>query len=285
MIATYHNHTHHSDGSATLSEMVSFAEILGIDELGISDHFCLLPTGETSRISIPLHGLSAYVQEILSFQKEVRPAVRIGIEIDWFERQGDVIRNAVEALPFDYRIGAVHYVEQNEIDKHSAYWQSRTQHERDDVYRMYWDSVREMAETGLFDIAAHLDLPKKFGYYPRADMTRHILDTLKAIARNHLVVELNTAGFGKPCQDGYPSPVILKMCRKLDIPVTLSADAHAPRHLLFEFDKGIDRLKAAGYTEIARFKHRHVRFEPLTSVEMDLEKLGKPPLDGEIEWR
>ena len=42
MIATYHNHSNHSDGKTTITEMVSFARELGIDELGISDHFCLV---------------------------------------------------------------------------------------------------------------------------------------------------------------------------------------------------------------------------------------------------
>lgn len=273
MIATYHNHSNHSDGKTPIADMVSFARELGIDELGISDHFCILPTGETSRISIPLNGLNDYVREIVSFQSEASPALRIGIEIDWFERQGDVIRNAVGALPFDYRIGGVHYVQQEEIDKDSIYWQSRTRHEQDKVHRMYWNAIREMAESGLFDIAAHLDLPKKFGYYPQSDLSRQIREALASIAHNQLVVELNTAGFRKPCRDGYPSAEILKMCRRFDIPVTLSADAHTPRHILYEFGRGIDRLNAAGYTEIARFKHREICFEPLKSVRMDLDRM------------
>ncbi len=271
MIASYHNHSHHSDGSSSIAEMVSHARRIGIDELGISDHFCLLPSGETSRISLPLHGLKDYIQRIDSCRNKNRPALRIGIEIDWFEQQGDVIRDAVDPLPFDYRIGGVHYVQQEEIDKHLKYWQSRTQHERDKVYRIYWRSVREMAESGLFDMVAHLDLPKKFGYHPQADMSPYIRDALMSIARNRLVVELNTAGFGKPCRDGYPSVDILRMCRRRDIPVTLSADAHNPRNLLFEFEKGMERLKSAGYTEIARFNNRQIYFGSLERVRMDLE--------------
>ena len=241
----------------------------------------MLPTGETSRISIPRHGLKDYTQEIISCRKKNRPALRIGIEIDWFERHGDVIREAVDALPLDYRIGGVHYVHQEEIDKSPTYWQSRTQHERDKVYRIYWGSVREMADSGLFDTVAHLDLPKKFGYHPQADMSQYIRDALISILRNHLVVEFNTAGFSKVCRDGYPSVDILRMCRRRNIPVTLSADAHIPRHILFEFDKGIDRLEAAGYTDIARFRGREVYFEPLKTVKKELKGFRENPATRE----
>jgi histidinol-phosphatase (PHP family) len=267
MHATYHNHSDRSDGHSSISEIVSFAQTQDIDELGFSDHLCILPSGETSRISIPLDGLNEYVQEIGSFKHLKRPAIRLGIEVDWFQGQGDVIRNAMESVPFDYRIGGVHYVQENEIDKNSRYWKSKTQHERDHIYLLYWDLVRDMSESGLFDIVAHLDLPKKLGFYPQVDMTRPIREVLTSISRNNLVVEYNTAGFGKPCADGYPSMEILKMCRKMDIPATLSADAHVPQHLLFAFDKGIQRLMAAGYTEIARFKHRKISFEPLTGAQ------------------
>ena len=285
MIATYHNHSNRSDGRTAIAEIVSFAQRLGIDELGISDHFCMLPTGETSGISLPLHGLTDYVREVVSCQKEGPPAVRVGIEIDWFERQGDAIRKAVEALPFDYRIGGVHYVQQEEIDKNAAYWRSKTQHERDAVYRIYWRSIREMAESGLFDIAAHLDLPKKFGYHAQADMSHPIRDALAAIARHRLVVELNTSGFRKACADAYPSLDILRMCRRRDIPVTLSADAHRPRHILHAFGRGIHGLEAAGYSEIACFKRRQACFEPLKNVRKDLQRLRHVLVDGKLERR
>ena len=140
-------------------------------------------------------------------------------------------------------------------------WQGLSQHGRDEVYRKYWKLVKEMAESRLFDIAAHLDLPKKFGYYPASDMRHLIRDALVSISKNDLVVEYNTAGFGKPCADGYPSLAILKMCKDLDIRVALSSDAHHPAQLLFEFDRGVRLLKDIGYTEIARFENRRVFME------------------------
>ena len=89
MLATYHNHTRHSDGQTSIADMVTHAARNGVDELGISDHLSLLPSGGTSEISLTREGLGAYVQEILSFSDQGRPRTRIGIEIDWFSSQAE----------------------------------------------------------------------------------------------------------------------------------------------------------------------------------------------------
>ena len=44
--------------------------------------------------------------------------------------------------------------------------------------------------------------------------------------------------------------------------MTINADSHQPEHLLRDFDKARARLIEAGYTQIARFAPREVRFEP-----------------------
>ena len=54
--------------------------------------------------------------------------------------------------------------------------------------------MRSLAESGLFDIAAHLDLAKKFGFFATTDLTDVLEPALDAIAAADLVVEVNTAG-------------------------------------------------------------------------------------------
>jgi histidinol-phosphatase (PHP family) len=123
-----------------------------------------------------------------------------------------------------------------------------------------------MAASGLFDIAAHLDLPKKFGFRPRCDVDRLIAETLDAIAEARMVVEVNTNGWHCPCREPYPSAAILERCRRRDIAVTLSADAHHPSHLLRDFPAAAEMLRDAGYEQVARFAGREVRFEAIDSA-------------------
>jgi histidinol-phosphatase (PHP family) len=264
LIATFHNHSNWSDGQTDFGPMHAYAAAHGVDILGLSDHFCVYPDGSSPDWSIPPAEASDYVDEVLSYRDDAGLEVRVGAEFDWFEGHKGILAPIVESLPLDYRIGSVHHVGLEQFDASEAFWSGKSQEGRDQIFAEYWELIREMAESGLFDIAGHLDLPKKFGFKPVADVTALIDDALDAIAASGIVVELNTAGFGRPCADAYPSLDILQRCRARDIPVTLSADGHAPSHILFEFERGLARLREAGFSSIARFREREKWFEPLS---------------------
>jgi histidinol-phosphatase (PHP family) len=269
MRATYHNHSVFSDGKATIAELVAAAAAMGIDELGVSDHLTLHPSGVTPGWSMRTDDIPAYFQQLQLASApsgSSTPTIRSGLEIDFFPTQIEAIRAVLRNLPLDYVIGSVHYVGEFVVDSSPEPWSRLTPDEREQVHREYWAHVRAMAQNRLFDIAAHLDLPKKFGYFARGDLNREIGAALDAIAEAGMVVELNTAGWHKPCADAYPSLDILRECRRRDIRATLSADAHQPEHLLRDFDRGLARLADAGYEWIARFAGREVVLEPLADA-------------------
>ena len=273
MLATYHNHSNWSDGKPTLRQMLDGAMRLGIGELGVSDHWALHPDGTIMKWAMRPDALNEYVSALSNLRDIARgipgaPAIRIGLEVDWYPaptHHANTIRSRLHHIPFDYLIGSVHEVDGFTIDGSPAGWQAMSQEQIDHIHRRYWQNMKSLGESGLFDIVAHIDLPKKFAFHAKADMTREIREALDAIAAapNQPVVELNTAGWHKPCADGYPTLDILRECRQRDIPVTISADAHQPEHLLRDFDKAASRLAAAGYTQVARFAGREKRFESL----------------------
>lgn len=265
MIASYHNHTAWSDGKTSVAEMVEGARRLGVDELGISDHFVLPPTGEHPDWAMPADALDRYVADVRGHQAAGAgsPVVRLGLEVDWYPGHASQIRAALAGHDFDYLIGSVHEVEGFTIDGSPAGWERRSPDERNAVHRDYWVAMRSLAESRLFDIAAHLDLAKKFAFLPTIDLTDVLDPALDAIAAADLVVEVNTAGWHKPCRDAYPSVEILAACRARDIPVTINADAHQPDHLVRDFGRAAARLREVGYDRIARFAGRERSFEPL----------------------
>ncbi len=266
MAATYHNHTTFSDGKATVEELVVAAREQGVDELGVSDHLTMHPSGEPVGWAMSVDDLPAYIDELQANRERSAtggPILRIGLEVDWFEGSEHVIGNVLAPLPLDYVLGSVHYVGEVTIDGSPAVWAKLSQAERDDVHEEYWRQIKLMAQSGLFGIAAHIDLHKKFGYQATRDLTPLIDAALDAVAESTMVVELNTAGWHKRCADAYPALDILERCRKRDIVVTLSADAHDPAHLLRDFDRGAQRLIEAGYDQIARFENRNIRLEPI----------------------
>jgi histidinol-phosphatase (PHP family) len=266
MLATYHNHSTWSDGKATIAEIVGHARQAGIDELGVSDHLTLHPSGQKPKWSMRAGDVPAYLIELKQLAAQSgRPVIRAGLEVDWFDDHASAIGAALQQHDVDYVIGSVHYVGEATIDLSPESWKVLSPAERDERYRGYWQRIRRMAESGLYDIAAHLDLPKKFGFYPQADMSRLVEQALDAIAKAKMVVELNTAGWHKPCEDAYPSLDILRACRERDIAVTLSADAHQPAHLTRDFGRGALRLREAGFTHLARFEKRKMWLEPIES--------------------
>jgi histidinol-phosphatase (PHP family) len=267
VLASYHNHTRWSDGRSSIEELVATAQRMHLGHLGISDHYVLHPEGRVYDWSIAPDQLGAYVEALETAARDA-PAglVRVGLEVDWFSDHHQALREALAPFSFDYLIGSVHEVDGIVIDGSPRVWERMSQEQRNDVHRRYWVLLRELAASGLVDIIAHMDLAKKFGYLPTVDLRAEIDEALDAIADTTLVVELNTAGWHKPVDDAYPTLEILRACRKRDIPVTLSADAHDPAHLLRDFQRGAQRLREAGYEEVARFEQRTVRMEPIEAA-------------------
>jgi histidinol-phosphatase (PHP family) len=207
--------------------------------------------------------LGDYVAQLRSVAATALIPLRVGVELDWFPSFDDELRAALAPHEFDHIVGSVHEVDGMILDGSPRAWAQLSQAGRDEVHRRYWQSIGQMAASGLFDIAAHLDLSKKFGYLPQVDLSAEIDAALDVIADVDLVVELNTAGWHKPCDDAYPTLDILRGCHRRGITVTLSADAHDPAHLVRDFDRGAERLRAAGFTQIARLAGRERHLVPL----------------------
>lgn len=270
MLATYHTHTTWSDGKATLERLVDAAAAQGVSELGISDHLVLHPAGTPPKWSMKPGQIEAYAKSVRAMAEQSPISVRLGVEADWFPDMAGTIRETFERIGFDYVIGSVHFVDDFPIDGNPHRWKSLSPDDVDRVHRAYWERMRGLAQSGLYDIAAHLDLPKKFGYRPRTEPVDVIDAALDALAEADMVVEINTAGWHKPCAEAYPGSDILRRCRERDIAVTISSDAHKPDDLLRDFDRAADLLRAAGYREVARFGPGGVRsFEPIDAAVPD----------------
>ena len=116
MLATYHNHSRWSDGKATVAEIIAAARSMGVDELGISDHWVLHPRNEKKSWAMPVEKLPAYVEEILQFKQQHAkthgaPIIRLGLEVDWFPGSALPLRAQLQKYPFDYLIGSCHEVD------------------------------------------------------------------------------------------------------------------------------------------------------------------------------
>jgi len=156
----------------------------------------------------------------------------------------------------------VHYLEDWDFD--NPKWLGRwAASDVDAVWTRYWQSYARMAESGLFDILGHPDLVKKFAHFPAGDLTRFYEPAVDAIASSGCAIELNTAGWHKPCAEAYPAPVFLELACSAGVPLVISSDAHAPEEVSRDFSRAIQLAKAAGYRETQLFEKRKRRAELL----------------------
>jgi histidinol-phosphatase (PHP family) len=261
---SYHVHSQWSDGVAPISEMLEAAKRARLDEIGISDHLVISPPGLFVSWEMPQGMLDEYVAQLRAFAEASKsPVVRVGIEADYFPETIATAREVLARHTFDYIIGSVHFVNGFPIDGDGKQYSALTVEGRCEVWRTYWIYVRQMAESRIFDIAAHLDLPKKFGHYRNAPITQEMRLALDAISAADMAIEINTAGWSLPAKEAYPSLAILQEARARNIPLLISADAHHPKTLTRDFDRARDLARKAGYTEVARFANRQRASEPL----------------------
>jgi len=263
MRTSYHCHTDLSDGRCTISELVRAAMKLGIDEVGISDHYTILP-GKIVVWSMPQSGLADYFRALHAARKQAgdKVVVRYGLEADFIPESIRELGQTLAAYPFDYVIGSVHFIDDFPVDASADYWESLSQDQRNEMIRAYWARVKQMAESGLFDIAGHLDLYKKFGHRPTIDISADIAAALDAIAEAGMAVELNTSGMHY-VGEVYPSTAILRECYARGIPCLITSDAHCTEHLMRGYDFGVSELRDVGYTQQAVFAQRKRTLVPL----------------------
>ncbi|MBP5092537.1 MAG: histidinol-phosphatase [Abditibacteriota bacterium] len=251
---SYHNHTIFSDGQNTVEEMVSAAVALGMEEFGMSDHYVRPYDGLTFGWSMPEERLPEYFAELdrVAAKFAGKIVLKRGLEADYSPQTIDYVRDFLKTLPLDYLIGSVHQIDDFPIDDRAEYWERISQAKRNDIIAEYWERMTVMAGSGVFQIAGHLDLYKKFGYFPTVDMSDRIEQTLDAVADTGMVMELNTAGWHKPVGEQYPSVDILLAADKREIPVVVNGDAHRPEHILRDFDKAYKLLEEIGYKKIPK---------------------------------
>lgn len=243
-----HNHSNWSDGKNTLEEMCQAAKAAGLHVFGMSDHWVAAPRpGMNSEVwSMKLERLRQYVEELKAIRDKLEDdsfQLLIGVEADFFHENYGEVFDRLRNAGLDYIIGSVHYSDDFPIDHCADDWKGLSQGKIDEIWNVYWDKIIVSAEKADFDIVGHLDLPKKFAYAPSFDYTSLALKALDAIAKSGKAIELNTAGWDKPCKEQYPSSTILAAVIQRNIPVVISADAHDTADLTRHFNTAAEMLK------------------------------------------
>lgn len=257
MLADYHTHTDYSDGKSKHQSYLRQAAYSGIDELGFSDHFSILQ----STWGVNKEKMMNLTEEVNFFkhQKEVPISVKFGAEVDYIPGKEKEIRSLINKLPLDYVIGSVHFLDSWNFDSDLEGFKNKN---IDELYEKYFSLVRKAILSDLYDVIGHIDVIKKFAYYPSFCPYEWYKKLIRSLKSKNMVVEINTNGLNKPCGEFYPEENFVKMCFQSNIPVTLGSDAHVANQVGQYFEKAKEMLKSIGYRKIATFENRRRTMEP-----------------------
>jgi histidinol-phosphatase (PHP family) len=235
--------------------MVSAAVFAGLTGMVISEHLPLPHDMDPARhLSMCPTEVEDHFNDIATYASRVKGLeVIAGAEVDWLPDRPEHMHAEIDrarALGARVFIGSIHFLDEWAFDNpHDlAGWELR---DVDDVWERYFTQWCEAAGSGLFDVMAHPDLPKKFGHRPSSDPAPLFEDAAVAARDAGVAIEVSTAGLHKPVGELYPSARLLEAFCARGVPATVASDAHAPDEVGRDIDVAYEAMVRAGYKRVA----------------------------------
>ena len=248
----YHIHSWFSDGKGAPEDYIAPAVAAGIKEIGFSEHLTLFKGFLEWSMDSP--DVERYIQHIKALKENTRNIiVKTGLEVDFFPGKEKEILACIRNPDLDYAIGSVHYLGESTVDLGPEFYEGKN---INDLFEAYFNQVTEAAASGLFDIIAHCDLIRIYGFKPTIDQEPLYRKLAKSFRMHDVAFEVNTNGRNRPIGDFYPERQFLKIFREEGVPVCVNSDAHTPSRVGQYFDEAYNLLRKAGFTEMAVFNKR-----------------------------
>lgn len=266
----YHIHTplcKHAEGDP--AEFVSKARSLGLPEICFTDH-CPFPDGYDKVHRMEPDQFSLYRKITSALDEASGPHVLFGIEADYYEGCETYLADWLRRQSFDLVLGSVHFIGNWGFDDpdQKGRWKSI---DVKTAWKEYFALLSRLALSRLFDVVAHLDLPKKFGHgLSDNSMTEIASPVIDLIAEAGMGIEINTGGLRKPVNEIYPSALLLSLAKDRDIPICFGSDAHAPSEVGYGFAAAVELARSVGYTESFVMRRRNRSPRPLPVISDNL---------------
>ena len=249
-----HTHTLLCDGRDTVRHMADRAYGKGFVSLGFSGH------GKQTCSQFGIRDEQEYAEQVQAAVQAYEGRMRIwmGIEQDYY---------GVCGIKYDYRLGAVHYLFDQDgkmygIDHSLDTFTELFEHYNHSIKllaRDYYAKVYEMVVKNRPDVVVHYDLVCKFNesnrFFDEEDPSyrRIALETLEAIYPLCDMLEVNTGAMARLWRTRpYPTLELLKRWRELGGRVIIGSDCHDAEKLDWGFDTARALIEEAGYKTVWR---------------------------------
>ncbi len=242
----------HAEGS--LEEYVAAGVAGGVTGMVVTEHLALPDELDPHRtLSMPACQLDEYLVEIdLMRQRYPQIDLITGLEADYLPalvQETEASLAAARKRPDGPRLvlGSVHFIGEWVFDDPGRIheWQ---QHSVEAAWTDYFSLWCDAARSGMFDVMAHPDLVKKFGYRPSFDPAELYAEAAQAAVDGGVLIEVSTAGLRKPVGELYPGHDLLTAFRVAGVQATVGSDAHRPDEVGYRIDLAYDAMVRAGYS-------------------------------------
>jgi len=259
----YHIHSNYSaDSNASMEEICRCAVSLGVEEIGIADHYDLHPD-ESPRDWLRLE---PWLQELERCRAEFdgRLIIRAGIEIGEPHLFQTETRAMLARAPFDYAIGSLHWVGRSAVFKRAFF-----ERPAEEAFGSYFTELERMTRIGGFDVLGHLDVPARasfdhYGSYDPRSYEELIRPVLQNCITHGIALDVNTSALRRRAQILLPGVEILRWYLEMGgRHVTFGSDAHRIEQVAENFDVALEAMRAAGLTHLTQFERRQPRLVPL----------------------
>ena len=258
-ISNLHTHTTYCDGKSTIEENIIQAIDKKFISLGFSGHSHF----DKDTCSMSEENTVKYLEDLKKYKNIYKDKIQIyiGIEGDYYS---NLNKETDEEMELDYRIGSVHYINDNDnnyfpIDMSKKTFNEAIKHFgnlKEVIYR-YYDNVIKMIETQKPDIIGHLDLVRKYNlnkeYFTEEEdwYTKKVDEVIEVIAKNGNIVEVNTKIMNKNNLDAhYPNKNTIRKLLNKNIPLTINSDAHNACNIDHCYIEAAEELKKLGVQSI-----------------------------------
>jgi histidinol-phosphatase (PHP family) len=232
MVHDYHAHSTYSDGSFMWS-MCRAASEAGLDGIGFADH-CNVSERERPRFLKKALGFNLDTtherrREAIEGLRERFDDLRVfdAVELDYDQRDEAEIERFLETGGFDYAIGSVHYLEGTNVHV-EPYFEKKSEAERRELVADYFEKLVALADSELFEIAAHVDLVERNAALRGLATDEQYHRAAEAFADSRTFPELNAGRVLTTYGEFHPAPRFLEILREHDVSIVLGSDAHDP---------------------------------------------------------
>ena len=250
----YHTHNFFCDGKNSITEMVQSAIFQKVEAIGISSH---APIKNYNKWSISSDNIAKYRDEIAYLQQKYGKKIHIftSLEIDYIPNWTESFLFYKNLIDLNYTIGAIHLVKHPQ--KNQLWFidgnKQESQKSMIDIFdgdfkfavTTYFKQLRAMITTQQPDIIAHMDkvAMNTIGVFFEEDEIWYqdeIQLTLETIKNHECILEINTRGIYKgKWHTSFPSVAIINKAFAMNIPITISTDAHSTSEILSEYNTAL----------------------------------------------